>query len=440
MEISLLFALILLNGVFAMSEIALISARKAQLQTLAQNGNSGATAAIELGEDPNRFLSTIQIGITFIGIMNGIIGEAALARPFTEWIENLGVAKPFSDYLATGLVVVGITYFTMVLGELVPKRLGQLNPESVARWVSRPMLWLAVASKPFVKLLAGSTQLILRLLGVKERGRPSVTQEEIHLILAEGSSAGVIEHEEHQMIQNVFRLDDRQIASLMVPRSDVVYLDIEDPLEENIKQIETSEHSRFPVLKGSWEEILGVARARQFLTQTLRGKKPSLTENLYPPVFVPETLTGIELLENFKHSGTNLAFVIDEYGEVQGIVTLKDVMEAITGEFKPKRPEDAWAVRRDDGSWLLDGFIPVPELKDRLGLKEVPEEERGRYNTLSGMVMLLVGRLPQTADRCEWEGWSFEVMDMDGKRIDKVLATPTSPASADTPQLDESEK
>jgi putative hemolysin len=432
MEISLLFALIILNGVFAMSEIALVTARRGQLQNMAQNGDSGAAAAIELGEDPNRFLSTIQIGITFIGIMNGIIGEAALARPFTAWIESLGVAKPISDYLATGLVVVGITYFTIVLGELVPKRVGQINPESIARWVSRPMLWLAVVSKPFVKLLAGSTQLTLSMFGIKEQGRPSVTQEEIHQMLAEGSSAGVIEHEEHQMIRNVFRLDDRQIASLMVPRSDVVYLDTEEPLEENIKRIEGSRHSRFPVLNGSWDEIVGVARARQFLTQTLRDGKPSLTEDIYPPVFVPESLTGIELLENFKHSGTNLAFVIDEYGEVQGIVTLKDVMEAITGEFKPHRPEDAWAMRREDGSWLLDGFIPVPELKDRLGLKKVPEEEKGRYNTLSGMVMLLVGRLPQAADRCEWEGWTFEVMDMDGHRIDKVLAAKTEPVSGDS--------
>ncbi|HEV7928888.1 MAG TPA: hemolysin family protein [Nitrosospira sp.] len=432
MEISLLFALIILNGLFAMSEIALISARRAQLQNMAQNGDSGAAAAIQLGDDPNRFLSTIQIGITFIGIMNGIIGEAALARPFSAWLESFGVQSVLADYLATGLVVVGITYFTIVLGELVPKRLGQMNPEAVARWVSRPMLWLALVSKPFVKLLAGSTQFILSMFGIKEQGRPSVTQEEIHLMLAEGSSAGVIEHEEHQMIQNVFRLDDRQIASLMVPRSDVVYLDIEEPLEENIKRIESSEHSRFPVLKGSWEEIVGVARARQFLTQTLRGEKLSLTENLHAPVFVPESLTGIELLENFKNSGLNLVFVIDEYGEVQGIVTLKDVMEAITGEFKPRRPEDAWAVKREDGSWLLDGFIPVPELKDRLGIKEVPEEEKGRYNTLSGMLMLLIGKLPQTADRCEWEGWTFEVIDMDGNRIDKVLATKTNAASAES--------
>ena len=218
----------------------------------------------------------------------------------------------------------------------------------------------------------------------------------------------------------------------MVPRSEVVYLDVEEPLGENLNRIEASEHSRFPVIRGSWEEVLGVASARQFLTQTLHGEKPNLTERLQPAVFVPESLTGMELLENFKNSGAHLAFVVDEYGEVQGAVTLQDVMEAITGEFTPRRPEEAWAVKREDGSWLLDGLIPVPELKDRLGLKGVPEEEKGRYNTLSGMVMLLAGRLPQTSDRCEWEGWVFEIVDMDGKRIDKVLATRKNLASQDS--------
>ena len=423
MDITILFALIILNGVFAMSEIALITARRAQLQNAAQLGDGAAAAAVRLGEDPNRFLSTVQIGITLIGIVNGMIGEAALARPFGLWLENQGVSDPLAGYVATGIVVLGITYVSIVLGELVPKRLGQIGSEQIARVVARPMLWLAAISGPFVHLLSASTQVILRLFGISEKSGPSITQEEINLILDEGSSAGVIEHHEHQMVRNVFRLDDRQIASLMVPRSDIAYLDVELSLQDSIRRIETSEHSRFPVIRGNWNEVLGVASARQFLTQTLHGEKLDLMANLQPPVFVPESLTGMELLENFKHSSTHLVFVIDEYSEVQGIVTLQDVMEAIAGEFKPHRPEDAWAVRRDDGSWLLDGFIPIPELKDRLRLREVPEEEKGRYNTLSGMVMLLVGRLPQVADRCEWEGWVFEVMDMDEKRIDKVLAT-----------------
>jgi len=423
MEIAILFGLIILNGIFAMSEIALVTARKARLQKLAEGGDTAASAAIRLGDDPNRFLSTVQIGITSIGILNGIVGEATLAHPFSIWLHRAGVEDPWAEYLATGLVVVSITYFTIVLGELVPKRLGQISPETIARLVARPMLWLAALTKPFVKLLSGSTQLVLRSFGVSERIEPSVTQEEINLMLAEGSSAGVIEQHEHQMVRNVFRLDDRQIASLMVPRSDVVYFDVNEPLEENLKRFEESDHSRFPVVRGGWDDVLGVANARQLLAQSLRGEKPNLMDNLQPAVFVPESLTGMELLENFKTSGVQLAFIIDEYGEVQGIVTLQDVMEAITGEFKTHRAEDAWAVQREDGSWLLDGLIPVPELKDRLGLKGVPEEERGRYNTLSGMMMLLLGRLPQTADVCEWEGWTFEIVDIDGKRIDKVLAT-----------------
>ncbi len=440
MEIAILLALILVNGIFAMSEIALITARRSKLQNSAQAGDSGAAAAIQLGEDPNRFLSTVQIGITLIGILNGIIGQAALVQPFSTWMESLGIQSPLSNYLATGITVVSITYFSIVLGELVPKRLGQINPESIARRVAHPMLLLAMASKPFVKVLSGSTQMMLRILGIKEMAAPTVTEEEIHMMLAEGSSAGVIEYQEHQMVRNVFRLDDRQIASLMVPRSEAIYLDVEEPLEENLKRIESSEHSRFPVIRGAWGNVLGVASARQFLKQTLHGEKPNLTEDLQPAVFVPESLTGMELLENFKNSGTHLAFIIDEYGEVQGIVTLQDVMEAIAGEFKPHRPEDAWAVKREDGTWLLDGFIPIPELKDRLGLKEVPEEEKGRYNTLSGMVMLLAGRLPQTTDRCEWEGWIFEIMDMDGKRIDKVLATPRAAVSRDSMSTDSAPK
>ncbi|RZI40179.1 HlyC/CorC family transporter [Herbaspirillum sp. HC18] len=423
MEIALLFGLIILNGVFAMSEIALVTARKARLQKLAESGDSAAEAAIRLGDDPNRFLSTVQIGITSIGVLNGIVGEATLAHPFSVWLTRMGVEGPWSEYLATGLVVLSITYFSIVLGELVPKRLGQISPEMIARIVARPMLVLAGITKPFVKLLSGSTQIVLRALGVTERTEPSVTQEEINLMLAEGSSAGVIEQHEHQMVRNVFRLDDRQIASLMVPRSDVVCFDVNEPLEENLKRFEESDHSRFPVVRGGWEEVLGVANARQLLAQSLRGEKPNLMDHLQPAVFVPESLTGMELLENFKNSNVQLAFIIDEYGEVQGIVTLQDVMEAITGEFKTHRAEDAWAVQRDDGSWLLDGLIPVPELKDRLGLKGVPEEERGRYNTLSGMLMLLLGRLPQTADKCDWEDWIFEIVDLDGKRIDKVLAT-----------------
>ncbi len=423
MDIAILFGLIFLNGFFAMSEIALVAARKARLQNLAQQGDSAAATALRLGEDPTFFLSAVQIGITSIGVLNGMVGEAALSPPFSAWLQGFGVEAHIANPSATVLVVVGITYFSIVLGELVPKRIGQLSPEGIARFVARPMLWLAILTKPFVMLLSGSTRLLLRLLGVKDTGNNSVTEEDIHHLLSEGSDAGVIEQQEHQMVRNVFRLDDRQIASFMVPRNNVVFLDADKPLAESLSQVEAHRYTRFPVVRGNWEEVLGLVSTSHLLNQLLRGEEPSLTEHLSPAVFVPESLTGMELLENLKNSGGEMVFIIDEYGEIQGIVTLHDLMEAITGEFKPQSQEDAWAIQREDGSWLLDGLIPVPELKDRLGFRSVPEEDRGRYHTLSGMLMLILGRLPQTTDHCEWEGWRLEVVDMDGTRIDKVLAS-----------------
>jgi putative hemolysin len=424
MEIAILFALILLNGCFAMSEIALVTARKARLQKLIDEGDGSAVAAVKLGEDPTRFLSTIQIGITSIGVLNGIVGEAALAAPLSVWLMSVGMPANYSAWGATALVVLLITYFSIVVGELVPKRIGQSHPETLARMVARPIEWLAIGTKPFVLLLSMSTRGLLRLLGVKEGNGAAVTEEEIHAMLAEGTTAGVIESHEHAMVRNVFRLDDRQIGSLMVPRADVVILDVELTFEANLARIESADHARFPVVRGGLNHLLGVVNARQWLSQALRGDRRDLTSQpLQQPLYVPETLTGMELLDNFRSSDVHMAFVIDEYGEVQGIVTLQDLIEAITGEFHPRNPDTSWAMQREDGSWLLDGHIPVPELKDRLGLEAVPEEKRGRYHTLSGMLMLLTGRLPKEADTASWEGWRFEIVDMDGKTIDKVLAT-----------------
>ncbi|WP_157270881.1 hemolysin family protein [Azohydromonas aeria] len=424
MEVFILAALIVLNGLFAMSEIALVTARKARLQKLIDEGDMAAAAAVKLGEDPTRFLSTIQIGITSIGVLNGIVGEAALAQPLAAWLRELGASEPYAGYGATGLVVVLITYFSIVVGELVPKRLGQSHPETLARLAARPIDVLALATKPFVKLLTVSTQLFLALLGVKDGNNQAVTEEEIHAVLAEGTSAGVIESHEHTMVRNVFRLDDRQIGSLMVPRADVVTLDTDDPFEVQLALIEQSDHARFPVVKGGFDNLLGVINARQWLSRALQGGSRELADQpLQPPLYVPETVTGMELLDNFRDSDVQMAFVIDEYGQIQGIVTLQDLIEAITGEFHPRDPATSWAMQREDGSWLLDGHIPVPELKDRLGLPTVPEEERGRYHTLSGMIMLMTGRLPSLGDSVEWDGWHFEIVDMDDKVIDKVLAS-----------------
>jgi putative hemolysin len=422
MEILFLVTLILLNGAFAMSEIALVTARRGRLARLAEDGDGAAAIAIKLHDEPTRFLSTIQIGITSIGILNGIIGEAVLAEPMAIWLQGLGMDVNTSSVISTALVVVVITFVSIVIGELVPKRIGQFNPEGIARLVARPMQFLSLVTRPFVRLLSFSTDAILRLLGKREAAGQGVTEEEIHAMLEEGSEAGVIEQQEHDMVRNVFRLDDRQIGSLMIPRAGIVYLDVDRPLQESLDHVTDSEHSRFPVCRGGLHEVLGIINAKQLLRKTLKGGVTDLATQLQPAVFVPETLTGMDLLDHFRASGVQMVMVVDEYGEVQGLVTLQDVLEAVTGEFKPRNIEDAWAVQREDGSWLLDGLIPVPELKDKLELKAVPEEDKGRYHTLSGLMMWLLGRLPQTGDVSTWEDWRLEIVDLDGKRVDKVLA------------------
>ena len=430
MDVALLIFLIILNALFAMSEMALTASRKARLQVMVEAGDSGAQAAMDLHDDPTKFLSVVQIGITSISILNGIVGDAAFSAPLAQWLHgHFEVRERAAEISATAMVVVIITFLTIIFGELVPKRFGLMHPETVARLVARPMEWLSLIARPFVKLLTWCTEATLRLFGVKSGPARSVTEEEIAASLEEGLDAGVIEAHEHQMVRNVFRLDDRQVGSMMVPRTEMVWLDAASSAEDVLRLIAADEHSRYPVCRGGLDEVLGVVSAQSLLQQAMQGRHLSLTERLQPPVFVPETLSGMELLDHFRASAAQIVFVVDEYGEVQGMITVRDVLEAITGEFSGVADEDSWAVRRGDGSWLFDGLIPVPELKDRLELKELPEEDRGRYNTLAGMIMLLLGRLPHTTDSVEWDGWRFEVVDLDGKRVDKVLATSLSAVS-----------
>jgi len=423
MEILFLLSLIVVNGLFAMSEIALVTAKRSRLAKLAEDGDKSAATAIKLAQEPTRFLSTIQIGITSIGILNGIVGEGALAGPLAVRFQAFGMDPEISHIISTAIVVISITYITIVIGELVPKRLGQFDPEGIACLVSRPMFTLSTITRPFGRLLSTSTDAILRLMGQSPQAYPSVTEEEIHAMLEEGSEAGVIEQHEHEMVRNVFRLDDRQLGTLMVPRADIVFLDVSKPLEENILRVTESEHSRFPVCNSGLQSLLGVVNAKQLLSKTLKGGLTEFTSQLQPCVYVPETLTGMELLDHFRTSGTQMVFVVDEYGEIQGLVTLQDMLEAVTGEFVPRNSEDSWAVERQDGSWLLDGLIPVPELKDTLELRSVPDEDKGLYHTLSGLMMWQLGRMPQTGDVMIWENWTLEIVDLDGQRIDKVLAS-----------------
>jgi putative hemolysin len=428
MDVALLIFLIALNGLFAMSEMALTAARKARLTVMTESGEAGAEAAMELHEHPTRWLSTVQIGITSIGILNGIVGEAAFSAPLGAWLaQAFHVPARAAELGATALVVVIITFLTIIFGELVPKRIGQLYPETVARFVAVPMQALTKATRPFVWLLVTTTEGVLRLLGFRESNQRAVTEEEIAASLEEGVDAGVIEEHEHQMVRNVFRLDERQIGSMMIPRTEIVWLDVEAPLADVLATMSAHPHSRYPVCRGGLDDVQGVLPAQALLTPLAERRVPLLTELMEPPVFVPETLSGMELLEHFRVADARLVFVVDEYGAVQGVITVRDVLEAITGEFTAPSAQDAWAVQRDDGSWLMDGLIPVPELKDRLEIKELPDEDRGRYNTLAGMIMLLLGRLPQTTDAVDWDGWRFEVIDLDGKRVDKVLVSRIPP-------------
>ena len=408
MDVALLVFLIVLNALFAMSEMALTASRKARLQVMLEAGESGAQAALDLHDNPTKFLSVVQVGITSISVLNGIVGDAAFSAPFARWLhETFAIEARPAQISATAMVVVTVTFMTIIFGELVPKRFGLMYPEAVAVVVATPMEWLSVITRPFVKLLSWCTEATLKMFGVRGDPDRSVTEAEINASLEEGLDAGVIEAQEHQMVRNVFRLDDRQVGSMMIPRAEIIWLDALGSPQDVLRVIAEEEHSRYPVCRGGLDDVIGVISAQTLLQQVMKG----------------QTLSGMELLEQFRASSAQLVFVVDEYGEVQGMITVRDVLEAITGEFTTPTDEDSWAVQRDDGSWLFDGLIPVPELKDRLALKELPEEDRGRYNTLAGMIMLLLGRLPHTADSVEWDHWRFEVVDLDGKRVDKVLAS-----------------
>ena len=426
MDFLLIVFLTLLNGVFAMSELALAASRKVRLNAMAEEGDKGAQAALTLLGNPNQFLSTVQVGITSIGMLNGIVGEAAFSEGVAAWLHGFGVADKAAAISATAIVVTLITFTTIIFGELVPKRIGQLHPEAVSRWVARPMLWLATAAKPFVKLLSGTTASVLKLLRIDTTGLRPVTEEEISASLEEGVDAGVIEQHEHQMVQNVFQLDDRPLTSLMVPRTDVEWLDADNSVAQSLQLAgtggEKGAHSWYPVCRGSLDDVVGVISIGRLLQ--LGVDTPGTIEaHAMPASFVPETLSGMELLEQFRAKAGRFVFVVDEYGVVQGLLTPRDLLEAITGDLQPGAQIDAWATERDDGSWLLDGLMPVSELKVRLGIDELPEEERGRYNTVAGLLMSVSGHLPAVAERIDCAGWCFEVVDLDGKRIDKVLAS-----------------
>ena len=430
MDVLLIVLLTLLNGVFAMSEMALASSRKARLTAFAETGDSGAQAALRLMAQPTQFLSTVQIGITSIGVLNGIVGEAAFSDDFSHWLLAQGASEHVAEVLATACIVTLITFSTILFGELVPKRIGQLFPESVARVAAPMMLALATLAKPFVHLLSASTSGMLKLLRIDVHGARTVTEEEISASLVEGVDAGVIEQHEHQMVQNVFNLDERPLTSIMVHRTDIEWLDAKLPVAQALAKVGAEgAHSWYPVCRGDLENVVGAVSVSQLL-RLPPGSDMTVDTLAKPVTFVPETLSGLDLLEQFRKPAERatahgrMVLVVDEYGVVQGLLTPRDLLEAITGELLQATPiDEAWAIQREDGSWLVDGLMPVSEFKARLSIKELPDEDRGIYNTVAGLVMAISGELPQVSDVVAFGEWRFEVVDLDGRRIDKLLVT-----------------
>ena len=425
MDFLLIAFLTLINGIFAMSEMALAASRKARLAAMEEAGDKGAATALKLLENPTQFLSTVQVGITSIGVLNGIVGEAAFSSDVATWLKSLGLSESWSSVSATALVVTAITFTTIIFGELVPKRIGQLYPELVARWVSRPMAWLAGAAKPFVGLLSMTTHAVLKLLRIDTSGNRAVTEEEITASLEEGVDAGLIEAHEHQMVRNVFHLDDRPLTSLMVPRVDIHWFEASMTPAECLAQVGQENglqgHSWYPVCRGNLDDVLGVVNVSGLVSLPLTNQKP-VEEYSTPATFVPETLSGMALLEQLRDKSGRMVFVVDEYGVVQGLLTPRDLLEAITGELQSSTISDAWATTQPDGSWLLDGLMPINELKSRLEIKSLAGEERGIFNTLGGFILAELGYLPKVGDILLREGWHFQVNSLEGRRIDKVIA------------------
>ena len=431
-EILILLVLIIANGIFSMSEMAIISSRKVRLQQMANQGDAKAKAALELAEAPNRFLSTVQVGITLIGILTGAFGGATIADKLALYVELIPGLAPYSQAIAFGMVVLTITYLSLIVGELVPKRLALNNPERIAASVAIPMRVLAAGAYPVVHLLSASTDLVLRILGIGPSTEPQVTEEEIKVLIEQGTEAGTFEEAEQDMVQRVFRLGDRPVNALMTPRPDIVWLDLEDSAAENRQKMMDSCHSRFPVCQGGLDNVLGVMHVTDLLARTLSGQPLDLTISLRQPVFVPESTRGLKILELFKQTGIHVALVVDEYGVIQGLVTLNDVLVEIVGDVPSAGElEEPQAVQREDGSWLLDGMLPVDEFVELFDIDELRGDHQGSYQTLGGFVMTHLGRIPAAADHFEWEGMRFEVMDMDGNRVDKVLVMPMAPKSGE---------
>ncbi|RPI15703.1 MAG: HlyC/CorC family transporter [Lysobacterales bacterium] len=428
MDITLILILIALNAVFALSEMAVIASRDARLQHLAEEGHAGASTASALHRDPSRFLSTIQIGITAVGVVAGAVGESAIAEPLSAWLERSPALAPYAWPIAFALTIVGITYFSVVLGELVPKRLALLAPERIAMLVAVPMNFFSRLAAPFVWLLSKSSDAVIALVPKRPARPPPVTDEEISVLMEQGTAAGVFHESEQAYVSNVLRLDERRVTSIMTPRPDFYVLDLDDDEPAIRECLARSPHTRLVACRGGTDNILGIVDAKDLLADLLEGRPLDVASRVKDPLRVPETATTTMLIETFRAEGRQLALVMDEYGEVQGLVTDSDFLGAIVGDIgEPGTPATPGIVARDDGSWLVEGGLPMVDVQDALDLGELPGEGERDYSTVAGFVLHQLGRIPQPADHFDWDGWRFEVIDMDGRRVDKVLVSRPPP-------------
>ncbi len=423
LQILALLLLILLGGVLAMSEIAMVSARQARLRRRAEEGHAGARRALELAASPGRFLSTVQIGITLVGILAGAFGGATLAAKLAPSLTRIDLLEPYARPLSVGLVVLLVTYLSLVLGELVPKRIGLGHAERVAAAVAPAMHALSRLAAPLVAVLSASTNAVLRLLRVPTDDGTPVTDEEIQILLQQGTEVGVFEPIEEEIVEQLFRLSDRQVASLLTPRGEIVWLDPDDGPQALLDKLERGGHSRYPVARHSLDRVLGVVLVKDLVEQQLAGRDIDLLAAMQPAVFVPDGTPALDLLERFRETQSKLALVVDEFGSLLGLVTVNDLLEAMVGEL-PEIGDSAQpeATRREDGSWLLDGLYPIDELESLLGLRHLGAAFEGRYHTVGGLAMTALGRVPSSGDHFTTLGYRFEVVDMDGRRVDKVLA------------------
>jgi putative hemolysin len=421
-QIIIILALIVANGFLAMAEIAVISARKARLQQRAEEGDPGAKVALELANSPGRFLSTIQIGITLVGILAGAFGGAIIAEQMAPQLNRMAWIAPHGGAVSLFIVVLGITYLSLIIGELVPKQIALNHAERISAAVAPFMRALSWLGSPLVHLLSLSTQLVLRVFGIKPSAETSVTAEEIKLMIEQGTQEGVFELTEQEMVERVFRLGDRTVNALMTPRPDVVWLDVSEPPEEIQKKITADTHTHYPVAEGQIDRIIGLVNSKDLLSQNLSCQPIDLRSVLRPALFIPESMSALDVLERLKKKRTHVAIVIDEHGGFQGLVTTSDVLEAIVGDIPmPDDAEEADIIQREDGSWLVDGKVPADEIRELLPVNELPFEDENLYQTLGGLVMAFLGRIPKSGDHFDWSGFRFEVMDMDGHRVDKVL-------------------